>query len=228
MFTAYTLEDGTTKSVCGPCYVSGTGGYGCPSTGGPGPEAGSTLTFCREQCGALCMGPPDCAPTVAPPPPPPPPSPGIITTATDSKTMVNAPVPIDIPTVSPYAFALAAQRAAEAAGWEIGTPSPPARYHPVIMYRAPSAYYLNTPAPGGFIPRNLAYPAPYLLQVGDVALTKNAPSAVSRASFMQQSVSGLEAPMSGHDDDAHSAVASVAAVANTRILRRSSLNSRAP
>ena len=40
----YKTKDGVQKSTCGPCFVSGTGGFGCPPAGGPGPEGDSTVT----------------------------------------------------------------------------------------------------------------------------------------------------------------------------------------
>merc|ERR1719399_165730 len=34
MWMAYKTEDDKTKTVCGPCFVSGSGGWGCPDVGG--------------------------------------------------------------------------------------------------------------------------------------------------------------------------------------------------
>merc|ERR1719449_387930 len=98
MFIAYEDADGQSKSSCGPCNLGGTGGWGCPATGGPGPLDGSTVTSCLSQCDVFCMGPPDCPPTVAPPPPLPPPSPGIVTVESEPRklpaAMLKAPLPI--------------------------------------------------------------------------------------------------------------------------------------
>lgn len=143
MFMAYQLEDGTKKTMCGPCYVSGTGGWGCPDIGGKGPVAGSKMIYCFSQCDVLCTGPPDCPPTVAPPPPPPPPSPGLVATRSGNNALLGRP---GLPPPNPYAFAIAAAKAAKAAGWKIGTPPPPASYYPIIMYRSPKDYAF-TPGP---------------------------------------------------------------------------------
>jgi len=162
MYIQYTKEDGSSKSTCGPCAVDGTGGWGCPPVGGAGPEDGSKVGYCMSQCDVICMGPPDCPPTVAPPPPPPPPSPGVVTVASDPNEMLKAPAPFDMPTVNPYAIAQAVAEAAKKAGWAIGTPPPPKSYYPVVMYRKP-ADYLWTPGPP---PSALAFPGPPgLLQV---------------------------------------------------------------
>lgn len=146
MFTAYKLPNGDQKSVCGPCFVTGVGGWGCPAVGDKGLEPDSKVTACVSQCDVLCMGPPACPPTVVPPPPPPPPSPGLVTTGADPKKMLLAPAPYAMPTVNPYAIAQAAMSAAKKAGWVIGTPAPPKTYYPVIIYRRPSDY-LFTPSP---------------------------------------------------------------------------------
>merc|ERR1719324_557246 len=156
MYLQYTKEDGSAKSTCGPCAVDGTGGWGCPPIGGAGPEDGSKVTYCMSQCDVICMGPPDCPPTVAPPPPPPPPAPGVVTVASDPNEMLKAPAPYDMPTVNPYAIAQAVAEAAKKAGWEIGTPPPPKTYYPVVMYRKP-ADYIWTPGPPASA---LAFPAP--------------------------------------------------------------------
>jgi hypothetical protein len=156
MWMAYETTDGKKKSTCGPCFVSGTGGFGCPAAGGPGPEDGSTVDTCLDQCMVICAGPPDCPPTVAPPPPPPPPSPGVVQTYVPPDEMVIAPAPYAMPTINPYAVAQAAMEAAKKAGWEIGTPPPPKSWDPVILYRKPMDY-LFTPGPP---PAMLAAPIP--------------------------------------------------------------------
>jgi len=161
MFTSYQLANGESKSTCGPCFVSGTGGWGCPAVDSAGPEADSKITFCLSQCDVICMGPPDCPPTIAPPPPPPPPSPGVVTTGSDPKKMLLAPAPFAMPTVNPYAVAQAAAQAAKAAGWVIGTPAPPKSYYPVVIYRKPQDY-MFTPGPP---PSSLGYPSPVLTQL---------------------------------------------------------------
>lgn len=143
MFMAYELENGDKRTTCGPCFVSGVGGWGCPSMGGPGPAEGSKMIYCKSQCDVLCHGPPDCPPTVAPPPPPPPPSPGLIGTRSDKKALLGRPA---LPPPNPYSIAIAAAKAAKAAGWTIGTPPPPASYYPIIMYRSPKDYAF-TPGP---------------------------------------------------------------------------------
>lgn len=156
MYLQYTKEDGSAKSTCGPCAIDGTGGWGCPPIGGAGPEDGSKVGYCVSQCDVICMGPPDCPPTVAPPPPPPPPAPGVVTTFSDPNKMLLAPAPYDMPTVNPYAMAQAVAEAAKKAGWAIGTPPPPKSYYPVVMYRKP-ADYLWTPGPPA---SSLGFPAP--------------------------------------------------------------------
>lgn len=179
MWVSYELEDGTHKSTCGPCEIEGTGGWGCPAVGGAGPEDGSKVTFCESQCDVICWGPPDCPPTVAPPPPPPPPSPGVVQTETDPKNMLQAPVPMDLPTQNPYAIAAAVAEAAKKAGWEIGTPPPPASYYPVVMYRKP-ADYIWTPGPG---PSAISMPyPPGLLQLPFQPPTPPPPSRPDAAS----------------------------------------------
>merc|ERR1719428_1419988 len=143
MFMAYQLESGEKKTQCGPCYVSGVGGWGCPTIGGVGPVENSKIIYCFSQCDVLCHGPPDCPPTVAPPPPPPPPSPGLVSTRSSKNALLGRP---GLPPPNPYAFAIAAAKAAKAAGWTIGTPPPPASYYPIIMYRSPKDYAF-TPGP---------------------------------------------------------------------------------
>merc|ERR1719261_1746424 len=140
MFFAYQLENGDKRTQCGPCYVSGVGGWGCPKVGGVGPKPGSKIIYCFSQCDVPCTGPPDCPPTVAPPPPPPPPSPGIVVTNAEKTDMLKAPLPVAMPTINPYAIAAAAAKAAKDAGWQIGTPPPPMGYYPVVMYRRPGDY----------------------------------------------------------------------------------------
>lgn len=167
MFIAYKDGKGKRKSTCGPCYVSGTGGWGCPQVGGPGPEPDSKVYHCLSQCDVLCHGPPHCPPTAAPPPLPPPPSPGIVETAADPSEIMLAPRPIPVLPPNPYAIAQAAANAAKAAGWKIGKPPAPRSYFPVIMYRSPSDY-IFTPGPG---PSKLAYPIPGLVQK-DVEMQK--------------------------------------------------------
>jgi len=149
MFHSYVLPNGMNKSTCGPCTLPGVGGWSCSAVGSTGPEAGSKVTFCLSQCDVICMGPPDCPPTVAPPPPPPPPSPGVVNTASDWKKMLTAPVPYALPTVNPYAVANAPINLAKGLGWKIGTPPPPASYYPVVMYKRPEDYFTTTPAPPG-------------------------------------------------------------------------------
>lgn len=162
MYLQYEKEDGSAKSTCGPCAVDGTGGWGCPPIGGAGPEDGSKVSYCMSQCDVICMGPPDCPPTVAPPPPPPPPAPGVVRVSSPADEMLKAPAPFDMPTVNPYAMAQAVAEAAKKAGWAIGTPPPPKSYYPVVMYRKP-ADYIWTPGPPA---SSLAFPvAPGLLQL---------------------------------------------------------------
>lgn len=150
MFHSYVLPNGHNKSTCGPCALPGIGGWSCSAVGAKGPEPGSKVTFCLSQCDVICMGPPDCPPTVAPPPPPPPPSPGVVSTASDSKKMLTAPVPYALPTVNPYAVANAPIDLAKGLGWKIGTPPPAATYYPVVIYKRPGEYFTTTPAPPGY------------------------------------------------------------------------------
>jgi hypothetical protein len=156
MWLAYEKDDGTKKSTCGPCFISGTGGFGCPAAGGPGPESGSKITSCVDQCAVICPGPPGCPPTAVPPPPPPPPSPGVVQTAASPDSMLIAPAPVAMPTINPYAVAQAAMEAAKKAGWEIGTTPLPKSYDPVLMYRGPMDYMFTPGPPAAMI----AAPAP--------------------------------------------------------------------
>jgi hypothetical protein len=160
MYTEYTIAGSDEKrSACGPCFVTGTGGFGCPASGASGPFADSSLSFCLSQCDELCAGPPNCLPTIAPPPLPPPPSAGMVKVTADADEMVKAPSPaVPMPTVNPYAIAQAAAEAAKKAGWDVGTPAPPPSYVPVIMYRRPQDYAM-TPGPPPSIMAAPAYPA---------------------------------------------------------------------
>jgi len=163
MFMAYQLENGDKRTQCGPCYVSGVGGWGCPKVGGPGPKEGSKMIYCFSQCDVPCTGPPDCPPTVAPPPPPPPPSPGLVSTRADKTALLGRPA---LPPPNPYAFAIAAAKAAKAAGWTLGTPPPPASYYPIIMYRTPKDYAF-TPGPAV---SSLGFPDPMAYAKGASAM----------------------------------------------------------
>lgn len=154
MFISYKESDGNHKSSCGPCYVAGTGGWGCPAVGDAGPSDGSEVTFCLSQCDAICPGPPACPPTVAPPPPPPPPSPGLPDVDAPANKVMLAPAPYALPTVNPFQIVQAAMNAAKAAGWAIGTLPPPKTYYPVVMYRTPMDYAW-TPGPP---PSSLGFP----------------------------------------------------------------------
>merc|ERR1719247_3070778 len=149
MFIAYTDSNGEKKGSCGPCEVRGSGGWGCPSVGGPGPVAGSTVNSCLSQCDVLCAGPPACPPTVAPPPPPPPPSPGVPDGALPENEMLSAPAPIAMPTVNPFTIIEAAREAAEKAGMPVATPTPPPKvFYPLVYYRSPGdALYTTGPPP---------------------------------------------------------------------------------
>merc|ERR1719487_3006259 len=99
MYITYQEKDGTDKSSCAPCYLDGTGGWGCPVVGGDGPTGGSKVTSCVSMCDALCAGPPACPPTLQPPPPPPPASPGIMRTSSPKDKMLLAPIPVPVPTL---------------------------------------------------------------------------------------------------------------------------------
>lgn len=147
MFIAFEDSAGKQKGFCGPCAVTGTGGWGCPPVGGEGPEAGSKVKSCLSQCDVLCTGPPACPPTVAPPPPPPPPAPGIAMVASPEDTMLNAPGPFAAPTVNPYGVMIAAAEAAKKAGFYPPTTPAPKTYWPVIYYRAPGDYLYTTGPP---------------------------------------------------------------------------------
>jgi len=76
--------------------------------------------------------------------------------------MLLAPWPKATPTKNPYAIAIAAAKAAKAAGWKLGKPKKPKSYYPLIMYRSPNDYVF-TPGPP---PSSLAYPIPGLMQEG--------------------------------------------------------------
>merc|ERR1719198_1095364 len=143
----YEDKDGQQRSSCGPCSVSGTGGWDCPAVGSAGPVEGSTLTTCLSQCDVICPGPPDCAPTVAPPPPPLPPSPGIVQVAAPPDAMLSALVFVPMPTVNPYKIQMAAVDAMKAAGYSVTTAAPPKVYFPVVVYRSPMDYQPFTTVP---------------------------------------------------------------------------------
>jgi len=148
MYLAFEDEKGEQKGTCGPCALTGSGNWGCPSHGDPGPEAGTKIISCMSQCDVLCAGPPACPPTVAPPPPPPPPSPGIVKVSLDDpQKMISAPAPFAGTTPNPYAMGMAIEAAARKAGWKIGTPPPPKTYWPVIYYRQPLDYLFTTGPP---------------------------------------------------------------------------------
>jgi len=117
MFHSYVIPNGAQKSICGACKIPG-GGFGCTAVGDDGPEDGSKVTFCLSQCDVICMGPPDCPPTVAPPPPPPPPSPGIVETSLkDNHQMLIAPRPFALPTLNPNHIIKAALDRKKVANW---------------------------------------------------------------------------------------------------------------
>lgn len=147
MHLKYKQADGTIKTSCAPCFVSGTGGWGCPANGEAGPWEGSTVAGCVSQCDSICPGPPNCPPTIVPPPPLPNPAPGVAKTALkDQKELLIAPAPFAMPTLNPYSIAQAAADQAKKLGWVVGTPPPPQGYFPVVMYRSPLDY-MATPMP---------------------------------------------------------------------------------
>eukprot|EP00747_Dinoflagellata_sp_TGD_P167765 gnl/TRDRNA2_/TRDRNA2_192821_c0_seq1.p1 gnl/TRDRNA2_/TRDRNA2_192821_c0~~gnl/TRDRNA2_/TRDRNA2_192821_c0_seq1.p1 ORF type:complete len:433 (-),score=73.08 gnl/TRDRNA2_/TRDRNA2_192821_c0_seq1:52-1350(-) len=183
MFIAYNEKDGQPKSSCAPCYVDGTGGFSCPEVGGAGPTDGSKVTFCNSQCDSPCPGPPLCPPTVAPPPPPPPPSPGVVQVSSPKDKMLVAPMPVQLPTVNPYAVAAAAMKAAKAAGWVIGTPPPPKSYFPVVMYRTP-ADYAFTPGPPASSLGFPAAPPPAMVQLPQPVSPPASPAVTDAASHL--------------------------------------------
>lgn len=150
MFISYNDADGNPRASCGPCELSGSGGWGCPKTGSQGPADGSTVTSCLSQCDVICAGPPACPPTVAPPPPPPlQQSPGLPDTDSPEDKMVTAPVPwLPLPAPNPMAIIEAARNAALKAGWKIAPPPPlPKVYWPVVYYRSPGDYMFTTGPP---------------------------------------------------------------------------------
>lgn len=150
MFIAYEDSKGEPRASCGPCELSGSGGWGCPAVGSQGPADGSKITSCLSQCDVLCAGPPACPPTVAPPPPPPPQqSPGLPDTASAEDVMVTAPVPwLPLPAPDPNAIIEAAREAAKRAGFVVMPPPPPPKvYWPVIFYRSPGDYLFTTGPP---------------------------------------------------------------------------------
>jgi len=148
MFIAFENEKGESQSSCGPCEVQGTGGWGCPTTGGPGPLSGTTVKSCLSQCDVLCTGPPACPPTVVPPPPPPPPSPGAVKVSAKEDEMVSAPAPWVVPTVNPYTIIQAARDAAVKAGMPVASTSPPPKvFWPVVYYQAPADLQYTTGPP---------------------------------------------------------------------------------
>jgi len=150
MFISYRDHEDNPRASCGPCELSGSGGWGCPAVGGQGPADGSKVTSCLSQCDVLCAGPPACPPTVAPPPPPPPQqSPGLPDNASPEDVMLTAPVPwLPLPAPNPMAIIEAAREAALKAGWKIAPPPPlPKVYWPVVYYRAPGDYLYTTGPP---------------------------------------------------------------------------------
>jgi len=150
MFISYKDKDGQPRASCGPCELSGTGGWGCPPNGGQGPVDGSTVTSCLSQCDVICAGPPACPPTVAPPPPPPlQQSPGLPDTSSPADKMVTAPVPwLPLPAPDPMAIIEAARNAAKKAGWKIAPPPPlPKVYWPVVYYQSPADFLYTTGPP---------------------------------------------------------------------------------
>jgi len=150
MFIEYDDPDGKPKASCAPCELSGSGGWGCPTTGEAGPVAGSTVTGCISQCDVLCAGPPACPPTVAPPPPPPlQQSPGLPDGSSPPDKMLTAPQPwIPVPAPDPMAIIEAARDAAKKLGYKVAPPPPPPKvYWPVVFYRSPGDYMFTTGPP---------------------------------------------------------------------------------
>lgn len=137
MFMSYEVSGGT-KSSCAPCELVGTGSWGCPAVGQPGPDADSKVQSCLSQCDVLCAGPPACPPTVAPPPPPPPPSPGVNKVHAAEDEMVSAPFPGRVATTAnPWSAIQSARDVATRAGMPMGTTTAfPKVYYPVVYYRS--------------------------------------------------------------------------------------------
>lgn len=135
MFVAYQDSTGQNGARCGPCELPGTGTWTCPKPGAEGPEDGSTVTRCVSQCDMPCTkGPPECAPTLAPPPLPAPPSPGISKVAAPPDEFISAPNGIAMPMVSPAAVLEALKLAAKQAGVPYTTVAPGKGYFPVVVY----------------------------------------------------------------------------------------------
>lgn len=153
MYISYEDKAGTTNGFCGACEMQGSGSWGCPMLGSPGPVDGSTVTSCLSQCDKPCAGPPDCAPTMMPPPPPPPPSPGLTKVDAPGDAMLSAPMAGGSPPINPRAIVQAALDAAKAAGMPITTAAPLPVYFPVLVYRVhQDATATTIPPYGVFVP----------------------------------------------------------------------------
>jgi len=149
MFVQYEDENGQAGGSCGPCALDGSGAWGCPAAGAPGPEDGTKVTGCLSQCDMPCGGGKDCPTTVPPPfvvtaPPtlPPPQSPGVGTVDSEADAMLSAPggflpeekaPPPPTTTAPPMIQKLAAKGVMAGAGyWALAK-----TYDPVILYRTP-------------------------------------------------------------------------------------------
>lgn len=145
MYLAYEDDSGSVQSQCGPCTLPGTGTWGCPNVGAKG-VGNTTVRHCASQCEKPCAGPPDCAPTLAPPPVASP-NPGIARVASPATEMLSAPSGVNEPPPNPMAVVQAAILAAAAAGHPFTTPPAPKIYFPVVIYRTPADYLATTIPP---------------------------------------------------------------------------------
>merc|ERR1719468_51412 len=149
MWTSFTTSSGVQKSHCGPCEVLGIGTVPVPTPNGLGPELGSKGVIALSQCAASATkyGIPCDAmtPAVNPCPPRPktkkpvvkPLKPEPIWTLA-LHTLPSAPNYIAVRVPKPYGFKEyldAAEVAARAAGWPVGTKLPPDV--PVSVFGAP-------------------------------------------------------------------------------------------
>lgn len=149
MHTSYKTA-GETRSVCGPCAVTGVGNVPCYAPGNAGPEDGSVVESCSSACdieyseyGVPCGGATPCPPT---PPPPATVEAFKLGEETGVKLEEGAPDYFAAKVPAPYdaaSFEKAAKVAAKAAGWWSDAAMPP---------KAAVVVWGKTPAGGPVVP----------------------------------------------------------------------------
>lgn len=161
MWTAYKTREGNERSMCGPCFLDGTGKIPRYPPSGAGPEKGSIVTGSMSMCdeaadkyGLPCDPVNSVPPTTKCRPTPAPVLPGgyplpVPLASLGVRTSEGAPEYVAVPVAAPYGvkeYTDAANAGARVAGWPVGSFLPPT---------AKVAMYGSAPFEGPYLPRGI-------------------------------------------------------------------------